>query len=259
MLSPMEDEQLEGQVALVTGAGRGIGRGVALELAEAGMRVAVAARTKDQVEATAEEAGGLALTVDVAERASVEAMVDETERKLGPIDLLVANAGISLDEPSAWEIEPEQWWHVLEVNVLGVYLCCRAVIPGMLERGHGRIVITGSGSAYLPGSRTTAYPASKAAAVRFGETLASQLQGRIPVFPVSPGLVRTKMTEGRFPDDAPWTPPDRAPRLVRALASGRFDRLSGRYLHAEHDPPEELERRLEDILEQDLNAIRLRR
>jgi hypothetical protein len=67
------------------------------------------------------------------------------------------------------------------------------------------------------------------------------------------------MTEGRFPDDAPWTPPECAPRLVRALASGRFDLLSGRYLHAEHDPPEELERRINEILDEDLNAIRLRR
>ena len=67
------------------------------------------------------------------------------------------------------------------------------------------------------------------------------------------------MTEGVFPDDAPWTPPEAAPRLVRALASGRFDALSGRYLHAEHDPPEELEPRLDTILRDDLNAIRLRR
>jgi 3-oxoacyl-[acyl-carrier protein] reductase len=251
--------ELSGQVAIVTGGGRGIGRAIALEVAEAGMRVAVAARTRDQVGATAREFEGLALTADVADRTSVETMIDETERELGPIDLLVANAGISPNEPSAWEIAPDDWWRVFEVNVLGVYLCCRAVIPGMLTRGRGRIVITGSGAAYLPGSRTTAYPASKAAAVRFGETLANQLEGRIPVFPISPGLVRSEMTEGRFPDDAPWTPPECAPRLVRALASGRFDRLSGRYLHAEHDPPEELEARLEQILEEDLNAIRLRR
>jgi 3-oxoacyl-[acyl-carrier protein] reductase len=252
-------QQLSGEVAIVTGGGRGIGRGIAHELAAAGMRVAVAARTEAEVESTAAEIGGLALTVDVADRSSVEAMIAETERELGPLDLLVANAGISPNEPSAWELEPEEWWHVLEVNVLGVYLCCRSVIPGMLERGTGRIVITGSGAAYLPGARSTAYSASKAAAVRFGETLAAQLEGRIPVFPISPGLVRTEMTDGRFPDDAPWTPPECAPRLVRALASGRFDRLSGRYLHAEHDPPEELERRMEKILSDDLNAIRLRR
>jgi short-subunit dehydrogenase len=133
------------------------------------------------------------------------------------------------------------------------------VIPGMLERGRGRIIVTGSGAAYLPGSTTTAYPSSKAAAVRFGETLGNQLEGRIPVFPISPGLVRSEMTEGRFPEDAPWTPPEYAPRLVRALASGRFDRLSGHYLHAEHDPPEQLERRIDEILEQDLNVIRLQR
>lgn len=259
MLGAMEDEQLRGRVALVTGGGRGIGRGIAIELADAGMRIAVTARTRDEVEATAAEVDGLALTADVSDRVSVEKMVGDTERELGPIDLLVANAGISPDEPSAWELEPEEWWRVLEVNVLGVYLCCRAVIPGMLERGEGRIVITGSGAAYLPGSRSTGYSASKAAAVRFGETLAAQLEERIAVFPMSPGLVRTEMTEGRFADDAPWTPPECAPRLVRALATGRFDRLSGRYLHAEHDPPEELERRMEEILANDLNAIRLRR
>ena len=95
--------------------------------------------------------------------------------------------------------------------------------------------------------------------MRFAETLADQLDGRIPVFPISPGLVKTELIVDRMPDDAPWTPPECAPRLVRALASGKFDRLSGRYLHAEHDPPEELEQRIEQILADDLNAIRLRR
>ena len=245
-------------VALVTGGGRGIGANVARELARAGMRVAVSARTREQVEEVANEIGGLAIEADVSNGVDVERMVETVERELGPIDLLVANAGIGLREGNAWEMEPEEWWRTLEVNVLGVYLSTRAVIPGMLERGRGRIVITGSGAAYLPGSSQTAYSASKAAAVRYGETLAGQLEGRIAVFPISPGLVKTEMTS-RFPDDAPWTPDECAPTLVRELASGRFDRLSGRYLHAEHDPPDELEGRIDEILENDLNAIRLRR
>ena len=198
--------ELDGQVGLVTGGGRGIGADVARELASSGMRVAVSARTRDQVEAVAAEIGGLAIEGDVSRAEDGERMVAETERELGPIDLLVANAGIGMREERAWEMAPEDWWQVLEVNVLCVYLSCRAVIPSMLERARGRIVITGS-----------------------------------------------------FPDDLPWTPPECAPRLVLALASGRFDRLSGRYLHAEHDPPESLEGRIDEILADDLNAIRLRR
>ena len=146
---------------------------------------------------------------------------------------------------------------MLEVNVLGVHLCCSAVIPGMLERGAGRIVITGSGAAYLPGAHSTPYPTSKAAVCRYGETLANELAGRIPVFFFSPGLVQTEMTGGSFPDDAPWTPPELAPQLVRVLASGRADALAGRYIHAEHDDIEDLIRRADEIRENDLNAIRL--
>jgi 3-oxoacyl-[acyl-carrier protein] reductase len=246
-------------VALVTGGGRGIGANVARELTRAGMRVAVSARTRSQVEEVASEIGGLAIDADVSKREDVERMVETVERELGPVDLLVANAGVMIDESAAWEVDPDEWWHVQEINVLGVYLSTRAVIPGMLERGRGRIVITASGAAYLPGSRGTAYATSKAAVNRYGETLALQLEGRIPVFPISPGLVKTDMIRGRMGDDAPWTPDEAAPTLVRELASGRFDRLSGRYLHAEHDPPDELEGRIDEILENDLNAIRLRR
>jgi 3-oxoacyl-[acyl-carrier protein] reductase len=253
------NDDLTGQVALVTGGGRGIGAGIARELAGAGARVAVAARTRGQVEEVAREIGGLALEVDVTDRAAVERIVAETERELGPVQLLVANAGIGGPDGPTWELDPAAWWHVLEVNVLGVHLCCRAVIPGMLERGNGRIVITGSGAAYLPGARSTAYPSSKAAACRYGETLANELAERIPVFFISPGLVRTELTEGNFADDAPWTPPELAPRLVRVLASGRADELAGRYLHAEHDHVEDLIRRADEIRENDLNAIRLRR
>jgi len=186
-------------------------------------------------------------------------MVDQVEAELGPIDLLVANAGRNVREQRAWEVDPADWWNVFEVNVLGVYLCCRAVIPRMLERGGGRIVITGSGASYLPHSGSTAYSSSKAAVWRFGNVLAEQLEGRIPVFVISPGLVQTEMTAGNFPDDAPWTPPELAPQLVRVLASGRADALAGRYIHAEHDDIEDLIRRADQIVENDLNAIRLQR
>jgi 3-oxoacyl-[acyl-carrier protein] reductase len=255
---PPQDD-LTGQVALVTGGGRGIGASIARELAEAGAQVAVAARTREQVEDAAQEIGGLALEADVSDRDAVERIVDETEQQLGPIDLLVANAGIGGGEPDAWTVEPARWWRTFEVNVLGVYLCCRAVIPAMIERGRGRIVITGSGASYLPGSTNSAYSASKAAVGRFGEILSRQLEPHgVPVFVFSPGLVQTQMT-GRFGDDMPWTPPELAPRLVRVLASGRADALAGRYIHAEHDDVEDLIRRAAEIERDDLNSIRLRR
>jgi len=241
--------------ALVTGAGRGIGAGIARELAAHGWHVTVTGRTGDQVEEVAREIDGEAVVGDVSKREDVERMIAAAE----PIGLLVANAGIAMWEES-WQTELEAWWHVFEVNVLGAYLTCRLALPGMIERGGGRIVITGSGAAHLPGSTSGAYAASKAAVGRFGEVLARQVAPeRIKVFVISPGLVNTQMTGDRFPEDAPWTPPELAPRLVRELASGRFDALSGRYLHAEHDPPDALEERIPRILADDLNAIRLRR
>jgi 3-oxoacyl-[acyl-carrier protein] reductase len=250
----MNGQELAGQTALVTGGGRGIGANIARELAAGGMRVTVTGRTREEVEAVAKEVGGKALIGDVSKREDVERWFAET----GTPDFLVNNAGIAPDEDSAWEIDDDEWWHVFEVNVLGVYLCCRAAIPGMLERGSGRILNVASGAAYLPGTSSTAYSASKAAVHRFSETLANQLEGRIPVFSISPGLVRTSMTD-EWGDDAPWTPPELAPRLVRAIASGRLDKLAGRYLHAEHDDIDDVAARADEIIADDLNAIRLRR
>jgi 3-oxoacyl-[acyl-carrier protein] reductase len=255
---PQDD--LTGQVALVTGGGRGIGASIARELADAGARVAVAARSRDQVDEVAREIDGLAVELDVTDQAAVERAVEETESELGPIDLLAANAGNGSGEDELWESDPAEWWRTHEVNVLGVYLTARAVIPGMLERGRGRIVVTGSGAGYLPGASNTGYTSSKAAANRLAETLANALEDTpVRIFLISPGLVRTDMTEGHFADDAPWTPPELAPRLVRVLASGRADALAGRYIHAEHDDIENLIHRADEIREQDLNAIRLRR
>lgn len=259
----MPSDRLEG-VALVTGGGRGIGASIAHELADAGMRVAVAARSRAEVDDVATAIGGLPLVGDVSQSDDVESWVARTEHELGQIDLLVSNAGIAgsgrafLDEPR------DEWWRVFEINVLGAYLCCRAVASRMVQRGGGRIVNVGSGGSYLPitnptTSLGTSYGPSKAALGRFTEILAAALHpAGIRVFLISPGLVRTSMTDG-MGDHAPWTPPELAPRLVRVLASGRADALAGRYIHAEHDDIEDLIRRADEIAANDLNAIRLRR
>jgi NAD(P)-dependent dehydrogenase (short-subunit alcohol dehydrogenase family) len=258
----MQDD-LSGRVALVTGGGRGIGLNVARELAAAGARIAVTGRTEEQVRAAAQELNGIAVVGDISSEHDVSRMVAETERAFGAIDLLVANAGISGSDSPVLEQVPAEWWHVFEVNVLGTFLCCRAVLPGMLERGEGRIVVVGSGASYLPtreGTVGASYGPSKAAVGRFAEYLAAEVGPRgVAVFLISPGLVRTDMTSPGFGDDAPWTPPELAPRLIRVLASGRADRLAGRYLHAEHDDVEQLILRADEIVRDDLNAIRLRR
>lgn len=241
--------------ALVTGGGRGIGESIARALADQGYTVTVTGRTTQEVEAVAESIGGRALIGDVSKRQDVERWA----REAGEVDLLVNNAGISGPEGAFPEVD--DWWHTFEVNVLGVYLCCRVFGSRMVERGEGRIVNVASGSAYLPATDTSsnAYGASKAAVHRFSEQLASQLAASgVKVFSISPGLVQTSMTS-RLPEDLPWTPPECAPNLVVALASGEFDALAGRYLHAEHDPPEQLRERIQRILDHDLNAIRLRR
>jgi NAD(P)-dependent dehydrogenase (short-subunit alcohol dehydrogenase family) len=234
---------LADSVAVVTGGGRGIGASIARVLAGDGWSVVVTARSRDQIEAVARETGGRAVQMDVSDRESVERGFDE----IGRVDLLVANAGTGTHDDS-------DWWRTFEVNVLGVHLTCEAA----LARGASRIVITGSGASYLPGASATAYPASKAAVCRYAETLNNKLQG-VPVFVISPGLVRTEMTEGHFPENAPWTPPELAPELVRKLATGRYDALAGRYIHAEHDDVDDLLARIDEIRERDLNAIRLRR
>jgi 3-oxoacyl-[acyl-carrier protein] reductase len=224
--------------ALVTGGGRGIGANIARALAGDGWDVWVAARSRDQVEAVAAETGGHAVELDVTSDESVQRAFEQ----VGALDLLVANAGVASDNLE----------QTLEVNVLGVKRCCDAA----LAHGVKRIVITGSGASYLPGNEDLAYGPSKAAVGRYAENLNNALD--IPVFLFSPGMVRTEMTKS-FPDDAPWTPPELAPELVRKLATGEYDALAGRYIHAEHDDVDDLLARAGEIRDNDLNAIRLRR
>ncbi len=168
------------------------------------------------------------------------------ERELGPIGLLVNNAGVAGDGGFSWSHEPEQWWHVFEVNVLGTFLCSRAVIPGMRARAAGRIVNVSSNAAFFsladgPEERIgSAYMASKAAVVRFSEALAAETRADgVCVFAISPGMVKSDMTAAIFAaewDDAGlWSPPELTADLIEFIDSGALDALSGRYIHAAND------------------------
>ena len=198
----MHDEtDLSGQVALVTGGGRGIGRALAQGLASAGATVAVAARTEEQIAETValiESAGGRASSfpADVAERVAVERLVTDVERQLGPVDLLVNNAGVAGAPSRDWEVDPDRWWRTIEVNVRGPFLCSRAVLPGMVARRRGRIVNVSSSSAELPSPYMSSYGASKAALTHMTSSLAAATREYgISVFAYGPGLVRTAMTD----------------------------------------------------------------
>jgi 3-oxoacyl-[acyl-carrier protein] reductase len=256
------------RVALVTGASRGIGQVVASRLAEAGYRVAVAARSGDALATVARETGALALPLDVTDRVAVDAAFTRVEAELGPLDLLVANAGVGGDGRASWEQEPDDWWRVFEVNVLGAYLCARAAVPRMRTSGGGRIVNIASGAAYFPVDAfdvriSSAYMASKAAVMRFTEALAAEAAADgITAFAISPGTVKTEMTAEAFSElwDEPgvWSPPELAAELIAFIDTGALDRLSGRYIHAAIDDWRSLPDRIDEILEGDKHALRLR-
>jgi 3-hydroxybutyrate dehydrogenase len=186
------------RVALVTGGGRGIGRAIALRLARDGLTVAVAARTPEQVEETAVAARAtgarsLALALDVTDPASISAAVQRTVSGLGPIDVLVNNAGIAQSAPLA-RTDLTIWDRHLRVNATGPYLLTQAVLPGMLERGWGRVINVASLAGLVGSPYVTAYTASKHALVGFTRALATEVGGKgVTVNALCPGFVATDM------------------------------------------------------------------
>jgi NAD(P)-dependent dehydrogenase (short-subunit alcohol dehydrogenase family) len=259
------------KVALVTGGGRGVGKVIARALVAAGHRVALVARTTEELEQTAAELGNaIAVSADVTDSALVEAAVATTESALGPIDLLVNNAGTARAIGPVWEVDPAQWWTDVESSLRSAFLCTRAVVPGMIDRGAGRILNVSSYVAARPTPYLSGYAAGKAAIVSFGEGLAASVREHgVSVFTITPGRFRSALFDHLLESDEGrrWLPelasgdyvdPERVERLVAFLASGRGDALSGRFLHA-LDDVEELAARAGEVAAQDLYTVRLRR
>jgi 3-oxoacyl-[acyl-carrier protein] reductase len=236
-------------VALVTGAGRGLGRHIATALAGDGLAVGLLGRDAGRLRELEGDLLGSGLlarhaVADVRDFAQVERAVGELEAALGGIDLLVNNAGV-IDpvEVPVWEADPGDWWAVVETNLRGPFHCVRAVVPGMVERGGGRVIDLNSGAGAADRDIYSAYCAAKAGLFRIGGNLHLAGYDRgLRSFELSPGHVVTDMTrsmalhEGR----TEWTSPQQVTELVLAASRGDLDAWSGAYLRAGIDTPESL-------------------
>ncbi|WP_241175996.1 SDR family NAD(P)-dependent oxidoreductase [Modestobacter sp. KNN46-3] len=241
----MPELDLTGTVALVTGASAGIGRYLAQGLAERGATVAGLARSADRLHAAMAEvadatgARTLAVAADVTDPDAVQAAVTQVVAELGPVTLLVNNAGlIDAAEVPLWEADPDQWWQVVESQVRGPFLVSRAVVPGMIAAGGGRVIGLASGLGTRGSDVYSAYSAGKTAQMRITEAidLAGAEHG-VRAFDLAPGVIDTEMTRA-MPMHAgrtEWTRPEDVVALALAIAAGELDQWSGRFFRAGAD------------------------
>ena len=241
-MAVLDSFRLDGKVAVVTGGNRGLGQAFARALGEAGARVAIAARDESRSEAVAGELGAFAVTTDVTDAAGVDSMLETVTAELGPVDVLVNNAGVCFHRP-ALEVPEEEWRSVWDVNVDAVWRCCRAVGAQMVERGSGSIVNIGSISAQIVNRPQwqPAYNASKAAVHQLTKSLAAEWAPHgVRVNALAPGYVKTEMApvddprfRPRWIEDAPMqraaTPEEIAPSVVY-LASDASSFMTGSVL-----------------------------
>jgi NAD(P)-dependent dehydrogenase (short-subunit alcohol dehydrogenase family) len=249
------------EVALVTGAGRGFGRSIALQLAREGHAVALVARSRGQIEVVAEEiraAGGraLALPADVTQPRAVAEIVAAAAAQLGPITLLVNNAGTPGPFGPLWSLDSEAWWAAQGLHIRAPMLLLAACLPGMVERRSGRVIVVSALASRMAAAHLSAYCVGKIAQTRLVEQVALEAGPHgVAAFAIDPGFVFTQLAQETLesPDAQRWLPgmvgrlaarrddPGAAEELARcaerctALASGRYDALSGRYFEMTDD------------------------
>lgn len=260
---------LYGQVAVVTGGGRGLGRVFAQTLVHAGAKVVILGRSQAHLEETAASFVGAveAFSADVTDAKRVAAVFEE----IGQVDLLVNNAGVLGPLGPFSSCNFEEWWHAMDVNVRGAMLCTHAILPGMIERRCGRIinlVTSAISAAYL-----SAYLASKTALVRATECVAAEAKAHgVALFSFAPGTVWTDMSKhsATSPEGLEWIPwfhrifdeglnleAERPAATVVALASGKYDALTGLFLTA-FDDLDALLAASEEIEKEKLHTLQIR-
>jgi NAD(P)-dependent dehydrogenase (short-subunit alcohol dehydrogenase family) len=252
---------LRGTASVITGGGRGIGRVLAQALAGAGAAVGLIARSGDELAETVglvTAAGGTAeaARADITDQQAVAEAIGALCRRLGPVDLLVNNAGVSGPFGDAWQVDADDWWRAVEINLRGSYLCSRVVLPAMTARGTGRIVNITSEAGAFRWPQVSAYSVSKAAMIKFTENLAAEA-GRhgVRAFSVHPGITPIGLSERALAGVAPpgsaearmhaWlrrelrdgrgAEPALVAALVVRLAAGHADQLSGCHLSVHDD------------------------
>lgn len=257
------------RTALVTGAGRGIGRALALALARDGWALGLVGRTRTRLDEVADEARALGadVTVAVADLVDAGAVADAVGRvedaltAHGGLGLLVNNAGVieRAELPFAAD-DVEDVWRVVETNVRGPLLVTHAVLPGMLARGGGRVLNVNSGSGHRALPTYTGYAISKGALARFTTQLHHQYAAAgLRVLDLAPGVVATDMTAAMPVHDgrSEWTDPADVAALVLAFARGELDDLSGRFVRAGVDTVASLRAATPAILDADARTLRL--
>jgi NAD(P)-dependent dehydrogenase (short-subunit alcohol dehydrogenase family) len=250
-------DSLKDKGVLITGAGRGIGKRLAIGFAAAGARVGLLARSQPEIDLAKleiEHAGGAALRIraDVRDFEQMGAAVDRMRAVFGGVQVLIAAAGTQGPIGPLAETKPKQWAETIEVNLIGVMHACRAVLPYMIERRSGKIIIVSGGGAASPRPNFTSYAASKAAVVRFAETLAEEVRDcNVQVNCMAPGASYTHMTDeiihagdraGRKEiEDAEHVrltggvSPEKQMQLALFLASERSNHVSGKLIHVNDD------------------------
>jgi NAD(P)-dependent dehydrogenase (short-subunit alcohol dehydrogenase family) len=249
------------EVALVTGAGRGFGRAIALGLARAGHAVALVARTRAEIEAVAEQIradGGsvMVLPADVTDKEAILRVVADTNAELGAITLLVSNAGTPGPFGPLWSVDTEAWWASQALHIRAPVLLLSAILPGMVERRAGRIIIVSALASRMAAAHLSAYCVGKIAQTRLVEEVALEAGPHgVAAFAIDPGFVFTQLAAETMnsPDAQRWLPGmvarlaarqhdpgadgelARCAARVAALASGRYDALSGRYFEMSDD------------------------